>query len=137
MRTWDDSLKYGFNVPFLKVGTSDGHNFVLLEAFTYITKNGEIIEASVNMGSDGASTPQIMWNILPPFGEYWMAVVLHDIMYRYLQLPKDRCDEICKEAMTLLGAAEHDIFTIYQGVQCFGWNSFNEDRIEQMKKVKL
>lgn len=133
MKTWDDKLKYGFSVPFLKVGTSDGHNVILLEGFTYTAKNGEIIKAEPNMGSDGASTPQPMWNLLPPFGIYYMAVVLHDICYRYLKLEKSRCDELCKEAMILLGAAKDDIFTIYQGVHMFGWNSFHEDRIAQMK----
>ena len=37
--TWDDNLKYGFSTPYLKVGTSDGHNILLLEDFTYTCKN--------------------------------------------------------------------------------------------------
>jgi len=131
--TWDDTLKYGFNVPFFKVGSSDGHNVILLEGFTYTAKDGEVVEAFPHMGSDGASTPQAMWNVMAPFGIYWMAAVLHDICYRYLQLPKGRCDELLLEAMELLGTSEFEAHTIYEGVHLFGWNSFNEDRIQQLK----
>ncbi len=133
MKTWDNVLKYGFNVPYLKVGTDDGHNCFLLEGFTYTARNGEVVNIAPDFGTDGASTPSTMWTILPPFGSYWMACVLHDCCYRYLLMPKERCDELLNEAMQLLGVRDSAIQTISHGVHIFGWNSFEEARIKRMK----
>lgn len=133
MRTWDEQLKYGFSTPYLKVGTDDGHNFFLLEGFKYTAKNGQEVLATPDFSSDGASTPSLLWSVIPPFGKYWMAAVLHDVCYRFLQLPKDRCDDLLKEAMELLEVPKVIAHPIYEGVHLFGWNSFNEDRILQMK----
>ena len=133
MKTWDDELQYGFNVPYLTVGSNDGRNFLLVVGFKYTRKDGTVIEAKPGWGSDGASAPRPMWLTLPPFGAYWMAAFLHDICYRYLKYSKEFCDDTFNEAMKLLGVSDIQQFRLYEGVRLFGWSSFEEDRLIQMQ----
>jgi Protein of unknown function (DUF1353) len=90
--------------------------------------------------TDGASTPQAIWDVLPPFGAYWLAAFLHDCAYQNTLLIvketgmekaalfKDDCDSLLKEAMQSLGVDNADVETIYQGVRVGGFKAFNDDR---------
>jgi len=62
--------------------------------------------------TDGASVPRLFWNIIPPWGAYGQAAVVHDIVCEYLSVTRDgapvpvtreRCDKILLEAMTVIG----------------------------------
>jgi hypothetical protein len=118
----------GFSVTELKVSSSDGHNFVLLEAFTYTTKDGTVIEVPVGTTSDGASTPKTLWSTIPPFGTYWMAAYLHDYLYRNSKYPKNFCDNVLYEAMCTLMVPAYEAKVIYEGVALAGQYSFDKDR---------
>ena len=117
-----------FSVPSLKVQTSDGRNFVLLEPFRYTSSWGAIIDVPAGSTSDGASTPREIWCFIPPFGTYWMATFLHDYLYRSTQLPKTECDLLLKDAMQSLGVEAIELNAIYAGVAIGGQSSFNQDR---------
>lgn len=120
-----------FSTDSLKVQTSDGRNFILLEPFSYVTSAGVTINVPVGATSDGASTPPELWPTIPPFGKYWMAAFLHDYLYRCTQLPKTECDSIFKDAMLSLGVTVLEAITIYEGVNVFGTSSFDSDRAAQ------
>jgi hypothetical protein len=124
---------WGFEKPTLKIETSDGRNVTLLEVLRYTTKSGELIEAPIGTSSDGASTPKWMWNLIPPFGSYWLAAVLHDYLYRLTQKPKDYCDDIILEAMESLGVDLILREAIYEGVHLAGDIAFNDDRRVKLK----
>lgn len=117
----------------IAVRTSDGHNFVLLEELVYVTEAGETITAPVGATTDGCSTPKEIWNMIPPFGQYWMGAVLHDYLYRMSGKPKDQCDLIFLEAMQSLGVDLLLRETIYEGVHLGGEWSFNDDRHPKLK----
>jgi len=117
-----------FSSDTLKVETSDGRNFTLLEPFTFTRRAGGVISVPAGTKSDGASTPRGMWQALPPFGPYWKAAYLHDYLYRDSQYDKDYCDSVFLEAMEVLGVDTIEAHTIYEGVHLFGWSSFREDR---------
>lgn len=120
-----------FSTTALKVSTSDGHNIVLLEAFTYTANDGTVYTIPAGTTSDGASTPPVLWPTIPPFGAYWMAAVCHDHWYRDTELPKDLCDDLLREAMLTLGVPHFEAETIYEGVHLAGWASFDGDRKAQ------
>jgi hypothetical protein len=121
-----------FSTNSLKVQTSDGRNFVLLESFNYTSNEGVIITVPIGTTSDGASTPREIWCFIPPFGLYWMAAFLHDYLYRCTQMPKYQCDALLKEAMVYLGVDPIEREAIYEGVAIGGENSFDEDRKNQI-----
>lgn len=75
--------------------------------------------------TDGASVPRIFWSMIPPWGAYGQAAVVHDLLCEYLSIvdhgkPKlitrERCDAIFMEAMTVLGVPSSDRNIIIEGV---------------------
>jgi hypothetical protein len=121
----------------LKVETGDGRFFDLLEPLVYTTNSGEVITVPIGCTTDGASTPREIWNIIPPFGTYWLAAVLHDYLYRITERSKAECDHLLLEAMISLGVDEALRNAIYEGVHIGGTVSFDEDRkINLIEKAK-
>ena len=132
----------GFQSPYLSVRSSDGLNFTLLEPVTYIANNGTVIMLGMGCKSNGASTPQIGWDVLPPFSQYyWKAAFLHDCLYsntalikqsdgtfRPANLSKDDCDSLLYEAMTSLGCQQETMAAIYKAVAIFGQPYFDAAR---------
>ncbi len=111
----------------------DGHHQVLARAFTYVTSNGVALLVPVGTTTDGASVPQAFWDVLPPFGLYWPATVLHDYLYRnadglHSHMSRQDCDDLLLEAMISLQVGLVTRTTIYEGVRLGGSWSFEEDR---------
>lgn len=132
----------GFQTNYFIVATIDGHNIVLFQDVTYIAKNGTVYILPKFAISDGASTPQAIWNIYPPFGLYWKAAILHDCAYRNTLLLADRTranlsfeasNYLLKEAMQISGDGDLTIFNIYEGVAIGGLAAFNHDRAQGWK----
>jgi hypothetical protein len=117
-----------FDKERLATYSSDGINVILAEAFIYTTAAGEKIFIPAGAESDGASVPRILWRIFPPFGKYWRAAVLHDHLYRKTLRPKAECDNIFREAMLACGVPPAKAWTIYQGVNWFGFLAFKNCR---------
>lgn len=78
--------------------------------------------------TDGASVPRIFWSLIPPWGAYGQAAVLHDLLCEYLSIvdrgkPKtitrQRCDEIFDEAMIVLGVEGSTRIMISEGVSLY------------------
>ncbi|MDE2097293.1 MAG: DUF1353 domain-containing protein [Patescibacteria group bacterium] len=133
-------MKTGFQSDVMVVTTADGRNFTLLSPTDYLATDGTLYRIPVGATSDGASTPPALWPVLPPFGRYWRAAVLHDAAYRgtlerqvdgvweSANLPKAACDELLKEAMEGLGVDKAQVLEIYEGVHLGGGTAFAVDR---------
>ena len=122
----------GFSSPTIVVRSGDGRNFEIVTPFTYTANDGTVYEVKAGATSDGASTPRGIWVTIPPFGKYWLAAVLHDFLYRFTEVPKDRCDSMLLEAMECLGVPQAEADAIYAGVKFGGWASFEADRSAQL-----
>lgn len=97
----------------------------VLTPFSYKISETEWVTVPAGYLTDGASVPKIFWNIIPPWGQYGQAAVVHDIICEYLTIIKDgvpervsraRCDEILNEAMESLGVPALKRLTIYSAV---------------------
>lgn len=62
--------------------------------------------------TDGASVPRIFWNLLPPWGKYGAAAIVHDYLCEFLtiivdgepiRITRKQADFILLEAMEVLG----------------------------------
>ena len=78
--------------------------------------------------TDLASIPRLFWNILPPFGKYTEAAVVHDWIYRNHAYPRAICDAILLEAMQLCGVGWFQRQLIYRNVRAFGWSAWSAER---------
>ena len=117
-----------FSVNSILVRTGDGHNFDVVTGFKYRANDGEEIEIKPGARTDGASNAKLFWNIIPPFGRYWLPAVLHDFLYRYTRTPRRRCDALLYEAMRSRQVNPVTALIIYIGVRAFGFLAFGKDR---------
>lgn len=129
----DNNKITGFSCDHLDIGAKDGHNSIIEKEFKYTTLAGIVIIVTEGTKTDGASIPRIIWNILPPFGDYWMATVLHDYLYNYSDYSRKFCDDILLEAMKRLGVNIFKAYTIYSQVRLWGWHAFAVDRKRRAK----
>lgn len=75
--------------------------------------------------TDGASVPRVLWSLIPPWGRYGQAAVVHDIVCEYLSITvagqplrvtREQCDLILLEAMTVLEVPAFQRQAIYRAV---------------------
>lgn len=78
--------------------------------------------------SDGASVPKVFWSIIPPWGAYGDAVVLHDLLCEYLsvvengrivKISRAECDAYFNDAMKCLKVPTFQRRIIYAGVSTY------------------
>lgn len=117
-------MQPSFHAPLVLTPDDAGHNWTLREAFIYDSSVGPI---TVPKGfvTDFASVPRVFWNILPPFGRYGKAAVVHDYLYRtqgYASKPV--ADAIFLEAMKALGVPTLLRYTMFYAVRLFGGRSY-------------
>lgn len=110
--------------------------YIVLKEFRYYVgseTSGIYVDIPVGFDTDGASVPQILWNILPPFGKYGQAAVVHDMLYRYgkyvvngieVDITRAQADSIFLESMRVLGVSSLVCTAMYWGVRAFGASSF-------------
>lgn len=75
--------------------------------------------------TDGASVPRALWSLIPPWGAYGQAAVVHDLLCEYLtivddglpaRITRERADQIFLEAMTVLNVPPGISNTMFQAV---------------------
>lgn len=73
--------------------------------------SGEWVYVPAGYLTDGASVPRAFWSLIPPWGKYGQAAIVHDIVCEYLSITKDgaplrvnraQCDDILLQAMEVL-----------------------------------
>ena len=57
-----------FLTTYVDSRTRDFRNFELLTNIDYLTKDGRTIRAPIGTSTDLFSTPQAIWNLIPPSG---------------------------------------------------------------------
>lgn len=77
---------------------------------------------------DGASVPRVLWGLIPPWGRYGAATIVHDILCEYLSLTLDgrpckitreQADNILFEAMLVLDVDAEQYRIIHTGVAAY------------------
>jgi hypothetical protein len=119
----------------LQIKPVDGKDMVweLLAPFRYWIDelhDGTVIEMPIGARTDFASIPRIFWNILPPWGKYGKAAVIHDWLYKTGVFDRKKCDVIFLEAMNVLGVNYITRYTMYYGVRAGGWYAWDKHRAE-------
>jgi hypothetical protein len=101
------------------------------KAFRYYiqSKDGEEwVYVPAGYLTDGASVPRLFWSLLPPWGVYGQAAVVHDILCEYLSITvngmprsisRKGCDDILFQAMAVLDVPTYKRRIIEVGVNTF------------------
>lgn len=107
--------------------------------------SGDLITAQAGFTTDFASIPRVFWWILPRWGKYGNAAVLHDWLYWTQERKRAEADRIMLEAMGVLEVPNWQKWPIYLGVRAFGglaWlrNQWDReagfDRVQPVKGIK-
>lgn len=104
----------------------EGSTFELIEPLEvrYEINNGGSLTFTVPAGykTDFASTPRLIWWMIPPNGEHGRAAILHDYLYAH----EDTCsrflaDALFREIMARLKVPLCKRVAMYYAVRVFGW----------------
>lgn len=96
--------------------------------------------------SDGASVPKIFWDLLPPWGVYGQAAVIHDILCETMSVTKAglatpitraKCDSIFKEAMIAANTPRWKRNVMYIAVRVFSKLFRDNNPVPDAAKAKL
>jgi len=97
----------------------------LHKRFGYIDRELDI-KVIVPEGSktDFASVPRVFWNILPPWGRYGWAAVIHDYLYRHGMYNRMIADLVFLHAMRELDVPEWKQTVMFEAVRLFGKSAY-------------
>ena len=120
---------------------ADGKTWVLLRPFGYDVGeegSGDAVDVDIGFMTDFASIPRIFWILLPRWGKYGNATVVHDWLYWAQVKTRRVSDNIMLEAMGVLSVPSWKKYLIYWMVRIFGgiaWKRNQWDRIAKFDRV--
>jgi hypothetical protein len=113
---------------------ADGKTWVILREFGYdvgAEGSGDRVDVAVGFETDFASIPRLFWAILPRWGRYGNAAVVHDWLYWTQTRPRQAADGIFREGMRVLGVGAVTRLVIYTAVRWFGWIAWIRNRADR------
>ncbi len=108
-----------FETPLIVTPLDDGRRWRLVEPFRY-HRDTEVIHVPAGYETDFASIPRLFWRILPPWGKYGKASVVHDYLCDLRDRPSEEVHMIFREAMAALGVSAWKRNVMYAAVRCCG-----------------
>lgn len=97
--------------------------------------------------TDGASVPRVVWSLVPPWGAYGQAAVVHDLLCEYLVVMTDAGDQVritraeadllFLQAMTVLQVPAPNRQLMYAGVSTYRLVTFTHAPSNTPEKREL
>ncbi|OHD70516.1 MAG: hypothetical protein A2W19_08915 [Spirochaetes bacterium RBG_16_49_21] len=131
---------------------SDGKTWIIRKKFGYdVGREGgaEFVDVPVGFMTDFASVPRLLWAIIPRWGTYGNAAVIHDYCYWCQQISvrrkrkiinkninRKKADRIFFEAMGVLRVTFYYRYTIYWAVRLFGLLQWRANQRGKRKGVQ-
>ena len=78
------------------------------------------VEAPEDFVTDFASIPRILWSIVPRWGLYGWAAVIHDFLYWDQRMTRREADDVFRHAMITSAVPAWRRIVIYRAVRLFG-----------------
>ena len=123
-----------FTESLIVTPLADGKTWITLSDFGYEVGSegsGDTIDVQIGFYTDFASIPRVLWIILPKWGKYGNAAVIHDWVYWDQSRSRREADDIFLEAMGVLDVNHWKKYSIYWAVRIFGGFAW---RANQRKK---
>ncbi len=94
--------------------------------------------------TDFASVPRMFWSVIPPFGKYSTAAVVHDRLYKNnciahkkiygdMWLTRKECDKVFEELLIKSTCKKWKRKVMYRAVRLGGWNAWRKHRRNNSK----
>lgn len=108
---------------------SDGSGYRFLSRpLAYLSRTERLFVVPAGFKTDLASTPRLLWPIIPPFGRHTKAAVVHDYLYATAKVPRKRADRILYEAVLDADGSWCLAAVMYLGVRIGGWVAWKNHR---------
>jgi hypothetical protein len=117
---------------------SDGKSWWLRTPFGYDVGregSGDSVEVPVGFVTDFASIPRLFWILLPKWGRYGHAAVVHDFLYWQQQRRRREADSIFLEGMKVLSVSLLVRYVMFGAVWTFGWLSWLNNRWDRLAGI--
>ena len=103
----------------------------LTRPLSYLNRDSVVVTAPAGYETDGASVPRAVWWLLPPFGSYREAAVIHDYLFEVQKVGGKRIGVTEANMHLLWGMEDLGVSwwkrqAIYRAVQVGGWVSFRK-----------
>jgi Protein of unknown function (DUF1353) len=88
--------------------------------------------------TDLASTPQILWSMLPRAAAYSYPAIIHDYLYWFQPCDRTTADDVFRTAMTELKISKVKVLTLYAAVRTAGanaWDGNARDRASGERRI--
>ena len=110
----------------------DGRRVKLLRPFRVrLRELGErVIEVPQGFETDFASVPRFFWRIVPPWGRYSPAAVVHDYLYSTGKVSREDADRAFLTLMQRLGVPAWKRSIMYWAVRWFGGPAYSQKESE-------
>jgi hypothetical protein len=131
----------GFTKALVVSPLADGKTWVIVRHFGYdvgAENSGDHIGIAIGFKTDFATVPRPFWIILPKWGRYGNATVIHDWLYWTQTRQRREADVIFLEAMGVLGVSSLVKYPMYWAVRLFGglaWLRNQADRASGFDRV--
>lgn len=113
-----------FTAILLVSPLADGRTWVIRSEFGYdvgVEGSEDRIDVPIGFKTDFASVPRLFWALLPKWGKYGNAAVIHDYLYWSQERSRRESDNIFLEAMGVLQVSPLHKNPMYWAVRWFGW----------------
>jgi hypothetical protein len=120
---------------------ADGRTWIIRQEFGYdVGAQGSDDQITVPVGfqTDFASIPRPFWVILPQWGKYGSAAVIHDWLYWDQNRSRAASDAVLLESMVVSKVGFLVRYAIYTAVRLFGWLAWyrnQADRVDGFQRV--
>jgi hypothetical protein len=119
----------------------DGKTWIIRSDFGYDVgeeDSGETINIPVGFMTDFASVPRLLWTLIPRWGRYGNAAVVHDFSYWKQSYSRRRADDLFLEGMMVLAVPKLQRMIIYYAVRYFGFLAWRKNaRLKRQKYERV
>ena len=112
----------------------DGKSWVLMCGFGYARgaeDSGDVIEVPKGFVTDFASVPRLIQWLVPRWGKYGNAAIIHDWLYWQQGGSRREADLVLLEAMAVIKVFPLLKYVIYCAVRIFGWYAWLRNRADR------
>ena len=106
---------------------ADGKYWFLRSPLEWESKDGTKVTVPAGFVTDMASIPRFLWVILPPWGRYGNAAIVHDFLYWDQQMSRREADLVMYEGMQDMKVGCLKRFLIYRSLRLFGWVAWRKN----------
>lgn len=117
-----------FSSEDLDVRMLEGNKLLLLENFSFTSKNGTVYIAKKGFVFDGASIPRYFWVLIghPFSSKYVRSALIHDLLYGSKALSREDADSLFKEMLEVDRVSSWKVPVMYRAVRVSGASSFEK-----------